>query len=217
MSYMTEAFQYLAAIRAGRRHPHATREEIVDFQNQRLSRLINHAYQRVPYYRSLFKRCGIKPQDIKCVADLAAIPITSRKQLQALPADQVIADNFDAKKLIARRTSGSSGEPFILRQTWLEQRAVRSLYVRAMKGLGLRFTDRFGIVTLVAVQSVDRSPLAWRMLKALDPRHKTQISCLLPPEEIRSRLEQIRPDVVIGFSGVLAEAASARGSGAIRP
>ena len=217
MSYLTEAFQYLAATHAGRRHQHATREQIVDFQNQRLRQLINHAYQHVPYYRGLFKRCGIKPEDIKCVADLAAIPMTSRKDLQALPPDQIVAVNVDPRKLIARRTSGSSGEPFVLRQTWFEQRALRWLYVRAMKELGLRFIDHIGVVTLGGAVAGNRAPLTWRMLKALDPRRKTQISCLLSPEEIRRRLEQIRPDVVVGFSGVLAEAARVPGSGSIRP
>ena len=214
---MTEAFRYWTTIRAGRRHKHATREQIAEFQNQRLSQLLNHAYQHVPYYRGLFDRCGIKPKDIRSVADLQAIPITSRKDLQALPSDQIVADNVDSRRLITRRTSGSSGEPFVLRQKWLEMRAVRSLYVRAMKDLGLRFTDRLAAVGVPQPSANDRDPRAWRLLKALDPRRKEYISCLLPPEEINRRLQEIRPDVVIGFSGALAEAARAGECGQIRP
>jgi len=214
---MTEALQYLAAVRAGRRHKHASREQVIEFQNRRLSQLLEHAYQRVPYYRRLFDRRGIKPKDIRSIVDLAEIPITSRKDLQGLPADQIVADNVDPRRLLTSRTSGSSGEPFVLRQTWLEERALSSLYVRGMKDLGLRFTDRLAVVTLDQPHADNRVPLPWRMLKALDPRHKAHISCLLPPEEIRRRLEQIRPDVVLGFSGVLAEVARVSGSGPIRP
>jgi len=97
-----------------------------------------------------------------------------------------------------------------------EQRALRSLYLRALKDSGLRFTDRLASVVLGQPRADNCDPLAWRILKALDPRHNASISCLLPTEEIRRRLEQSRPDVVIGFAGVLAEVARC-GNVPIRP
>ena len=87
-------------------HPQAAREEIVAFQNRQLRRLVAHAYHNVPYYRGLFDRSGVKPQDIQSVADLSAIPITSRKDLQALSPNEIVARGLDAMQLINHKTSG---------------------------------------------------------------------------------------------------------------
>lgn len=38
------------------RHPHVGREQLVAFQNERLRRLVEHAYRNVAYYRNLFDR-----------------------------------------------------------------------------------------------------------------------------------------------------------------
>ena len=37
-----------------------SRQQIVEYQNARLRRLIEHAYQNVPYYRRLLDQAGIK-------------------------------------------------------------------------------------------------------------------------------------------------------------
>ena len=39
-------------------------EEIVSLQEGRLKRLVNHAYNHVPYYRNLFDKLKLKPFDI---------------------------------------------------------------------------------------------------------------------------------------------------------
>lgn len=60
-----------------RRHRRAARDEIVTFQEAQLRRLVAHAYENVPYYRSLFDRHDLEPQHIRTVGDLARIPVTS--------------------------------------------------------------------------------------------------------------------------------------------
>ena len=48
--------------------------EIEELQNKKLQALVKHAYENVPYYRRLFKRIGLKPDDIKTKEDLIKIP-----------------------------------------------------------------------------------------------------------------------------------------------
>lgn len=146
---MTPRLNPLSTLRALRRHPHVAREEILAFQNKQLRRLVAHAYENVPYYRRLFARNGLKPQDIHSVADLPAIPITAKKDLQALPVEEVVARGVDASRLITRRTSGSSGEPFTIRRTWLEDRLLYQFRRRAVQDFGWRSTDRTANVVLV--------------------------------------------------------------------
>jgi len=204
----------LSTLRALRRHPHVAREEILAFQNKQLRRLVAHAYENVPYYRSLFAQNGLKPQDIQSVADLSAIPITAKKDLQSLPVEEVVARGVDASRLITRRTSGSSGEPFTIRRTWLEDRLLYQFRRRAVQDFGLRSTDRTANVVLVGPTSPPGNQLSLRVLQALDAIHQSlglyrqvRIDCLLPPQDMMLALRDFRPDVLSGFPGVLARLA----------
>src|SRR3972149_1379245 len=184
-------------------HPHAAREEIVAFQNRQLRHLITHAYNNVPYYRRLFDQNGLTPHDIRSIADLPAIPIKSKKDLQSLPAEEVVANGVDPEHLISHRTSGSSGEPFTILRTWLEERLLGALRLRALHYLGLRVRDRTASIALVRPTHPPDYQLPLRILQALGLYRKLQIDCLLPPENIVRALRHFRPDGLTGFSGVI--------------
>jgi phenylacetate-CoA ligase len=185
-----------------RRH-NLRREMIVDFQARRLRRLIKHAYANVPYYRNLFDRNGIKPADIQTVDDLPNIPITTKEELRSLPANEVLASSVDPKSLIVRRTSGSTGEPFSIRRTWLEERILGMHRLRSMHDVGLRINDRMGSVVLVRPVHIRDSQLIMKILQAFGLYRQSQINCLLPPEEILSILRNLSPDILAGLPGVI--------------
>src|SRR3990172_11397441 len=184
-------------------HSHVEREKIVAFQNKQLRRLVAHAYENVPYYRRLFDREGLKPSDIKSVADLSAMPITSKKDLQSMPAEEVVARGVDPEHLISHRTSGSSGEPFTIRRTWLEERLLGALRLRTSHYFGLRVRDRTASIALVRPTHPHDNQVPLRILQALGLYRKLQIDCLLPLENIVRALRHFRPDVLTGFSGVI--------------
>src|SRR3989304_6643316 len=187
------------------RHPHVAREEIVAFQNRQLRHLITHAYNNVPYYRRLFDQNGLKPGDIRNVADLSAIPITSKKDLQSLPAEEVVAQGVDPEHLISHRTSGSSGDPFTILHPWLEQQLFGLFRLRMMRDFGLRFTDRQVSIGLIRERHPFDNRLPLKILQALGLLRKVRINCLLPPEDIVRLLRDLHPDILTGFSGVLSQ------------
>src|SRR5262249_62266994 len=104
------------------RHARASRDEVMAYQNQRLRRLVTHAYRAVPYYRALFDRHGISPDKIRSIADLASVPVTTKRDLQRTPIEDLIAHGLDQDRLIVRTTSGSSCETLSVRHTWHEVR-----------------------------------------------------------------------------------------------
>ena len=179
----------------------------MDFQNRRLRQLVTHAYNHVPYYHKLFDRHRIKPQDIQTVADLHAIPITSKNDLQPLPVEEVVARGLDPKRLIVHTTSGSSGEPFSIRRTWLEERLLNTFRRRALDYFGLRITDKEAMIGLSGAGPPRGNQFVQRMAQAAGLYRRTEINCLLPPEEIVRRLRHYRPDVVTGLAGVLSRIA----------
>jgi phenylacetate-CoA ligase len=179
------------------------RPEMEAFRDARLRELVHHAWNRVPYYRRRFEQHGLKPQDIRGVADLAAIPMTTKKTLQALPAEELTARGVDFAGLVEHRTSGSTGLPFTVRRTWLEERVLNAFRWRAMRYLGWRPADRK--VYLGISQPVDRrnDRLPQRLLHRLGVRPFLMIDCHQPVEAIVRQICQASPDVLSGIAGAL--------------
>ncbi len=85
-------------------------EQLVDFQNKQLEGLLNHAYNHVPYYREVFDRIGLKPNDIQTVNDLVHVPVLTKEILRERFND-LKADNAYLFKPYINKTSGSTGTP----------------------------------------------------------------------------------------------------------
>ena len=68
-----------------------SRRELAEFRDAQLRRLLVHAYENVPYYRTLFDRHRLHPRHVRGVIDLDLIPISSKADLRGLPAQKVIA------------------------------------------------------------------------------------------------------------------------------
>jgi phenylacetate-CoA ligase len=183
-----------------------TREAILAFQCARLRRLVAHAYENVPYYRRLFDEHGITPHDIRTAADLALIPITVKRDLRAASPSDIVARGVCPERLIAHHTSGSSGEPFVIRRTWLEERLGTVLKLRVFHDFGLRPTDRQVGVGLVRSRPWIRD-LPQHILRGAGFYRWAAIDCRLPIEDIRRTLRSLRPDAILSYPGVIARVA----------
>ena len=60
----------------------ASRDEIAALQLQRLKWSLKHAYDNVPHYRKKFDAAGVKPEDLRHLADLAKFPFTTKQDLR---------------------------------------------------------------------------------------------------------------------------------------
>jgi phenylacetate-CoA ligase len=186
-----------------RSHFRLPREKLSAYQNHCLRRLVFHAYHRVPYYRKLFDQNDIKPDHIRGVSDLPAIPMTEKKDLRTLPVADVLARDMDSDQLLTFTTSGSTGEPFTIRRTPMEQRILHKLRVRGQRQMGGRILDSIAIIARVLSTDDKMLPMILRMLHRLDPRRRMQINALLRMDEIRQQLRHFQPDVVVGYASTL--------------
>ncbi|MFC1708722.1 phenylacetate--CoA ligase family protein [Candidatus Omnitrophota bacterium] len=89
-----------------------SRQELENYQSEKLRHLIKHAYDNTSYYRRLFKENGLLPSDIKTIKDLAKIPILT-KDIVREHLQELIATNIDRKTLVRFSTSGTTGKPLI--------------------------------------------------------------------------------------------------------
>lgn len=83
-----------------------TLEELQEFQEFRLQKIVKYAYNQLPGYRKKFDRAGISPEQIHSLDDLPKIPMITREELQNNP-------EFVNEKLISGTlyTGGSTGTP----------------------------------------------------------------------------------------------------------
>ena len=58
------------------------KKQMVEFQEARLRKLINHNVNAVPYYHGLFKNLGIVIEDIHTIDDLKKLPIVTKETIK---------------------------------------------------------------------------------------------------------------------------------------
>lgn len=79
--------------------------ELRDLQWSRLRHLLQHAYDRCPFYRQRFT-----PADVRGLDDLARLPILEKRDIQA-DGPAMVADGWPSEDLIRNQTGGSTGTP----------------------------------------------------------------------------------------------------------
>jgi phenylacetate-CoA ligase len=185
-------------------------------RDERLRRLVAHAYERVPFYRQRFDMAGVGPADIRTRADLQRLPVVEKADLIELPPGQVTARGYADEDLVSTLTSGYSGEPFVIRRTRAEQTLWARSWLSDLLAAGLRRGDRLASVFFPRVGQPDGVGI----LSALELVHETHIDCCLEPHEILAQLREARPTFLRGLAGVvdrLAGSMTSRDRAAIRP
>ncbi len=95
-----------------------TSEEIQEFQNRKLQRLIEYVYEYVVYYRRVMDKYGIKPKDIKTSDDLIKLPVLTKEQFRN-NWNKLISTQTSSFKTDFRKTGGSTGEPIRIMNDYL--------------------------------------------------------------------------------------------------
>ena len=60
----------------------ASRDYLHALQSARLIRMVNNAYEHVPFYRRKFDEMGLKPGDIHSIDDIGKLPFTVKTDLR---------------------------------------------------------------------------------------------------------------------------------------
>jgi phenylacetate-CoA ligase len=189
--------------------------ELASLQRAKLQPLIAHAYERVPYYRRLLDRHGVRPGDIREVADLAKLPITTKAELAALPLEDRLASGIDPRRCVDLRTSGSEGMPFDVRFRRTDRDWWALLALRGWLANGYRPTQR--MLVLDDAKSARRSARWYEALGLF----RQQLTSIWEPIEVQlERARSLEPQVIRGMTSDvrrLGEALAGQGEPAIRP
>ncbi len=86
----------------------ASREKILEIQNEKIVRQVRHVWDNVPYYRHLMEEKGVAPEDIRGVEDIHKLPFLSKADLRdAYPYGLLGTDLKNCVRI--QSTSGTTG------------------------------------------------------------------------------------------------------------
>ncbi len=92
------------------------REELRKLQLERLQKVVEWVYNRVPFYRKRLDEAGVKPEDIKTLEDIQKIPFTTKDDLRDnYPFGMFAVDLEDVVRIHA--SSGTTGKPTVVGYT----------------------------------------------------------------------------------------------------
>ncbi|MFA5317704.1 MAG: hypothetical protein WC369_09835 [Dehalococcoidales bacterium] len=170
-----------------------SREQLEEYQMRRLSRLLDHAYQNVPYYRRVFDERGLKPGDIQNLSDLSKLPFLTKEIIRDNLKDMV-ARNYPANKLEYVTTGGSTGIPLGIYYEKGVSRAIEWAFIKTLwERVGYRFQDKSiilkGNVVAAAEQGIFWEKTLFGRWLILSSYHMTDDNL---PEYI-TRIRQFRP------------------------
>ena len=87
----------------------ASREKIIEIQNEKIVKQVKHVYENVEYYRKLMDEKGVKPEDIKGIDDIKKLPFLTKSDLrEAYPYGLLGTDIKNCVRI--QSTSGTTGK-----------------------------------------------------------------------------------------------------------
>jgi len=87
-----------------------SKSDLISYQEEQLKKIINHAYETVPYYRKIFNERNILPDEISEIKDLEKLPLLDKKTIKANFKD-LISRSYNPSGIKKGHTSGTTGSP----------------------------------------------------------------------------------------------------------
>ncbi|MBI5575792.1 MAG: phenylacetate--CoA ligase family protein [Deltaproteobacteria bacterium] len=197
------------------RAQYLSRDELHSLQSAKLRSIVRHAFENVAFYRKKFDAAGLTPDDIRETGDLAKIPITNKKDIQAALPGELLSRGIDPAKCIVKNTSGSTGTPLRFFVNARERDFQRLLNLRIFLAGGFRLTDKTAYII-----NPHRFPDGKYWFQDYGILRRYYLSVFDSAEKHADALRRIRPDIVYGYPSnltLLALAIKEGGIADIRP
>ena len=119
-----------------------TQEQIENYQNLRLRKLIEYAYENVPFYKNIFIKNKLSVDDIMTKDDLVKLPILTKKIIREA-GSEIQSIDYPKRWTISSGSSGSTGEPlfFLLSKEAYSLNLAANL--RGWYWMGFRLGDKY--------------------------------------------------------------------------
>ncbi|WP_254536612.1 phenylacetate--CoA ligase PaaK [Halomarina litorea] len=113
-----------------------SRDDLRQLQDKRLQDVVTRVYENVPFYADRLKEAGITPGDVTGVADLPAIPTTTKEDLRDHYPDGLFAVPDEQLRCI-HASSGTTGKPKVVGYTRGDLDTWREVMARSLVAAGV--------------------------------------------------------------------------------
>jgi len=127
------------------RTQYLTGEALRDLQFRRLRQLLEHAWERCPFYRTRFEQAGVTPGDIRSLEDLSKLPPLEKVEIQERMQD-MLACGWPESDLIRNQTGGSTGTPVVFYLDRERQRSRAAATIRHNRWAGWDVGDAVAVL-----------------------------------------------------------------------
>lgn len=116
------------------------REEFRELQLRRLKKVVRYAYDNVPFYRNLYDKNNVSPDDIKTLEDIQLLPFITKDDLRnTYPFDLQAAPKEDWVEV--HSTSGTTGIPTVVAYTQKDLDIWAECTARGLASVGVHKKD----------------------------------------------------------------------------
>jgi phenylacetate-CoA ligase len=88
------------------------RHQVEGLQSDRLGRLVDSLYRRVPFYRGKMDAGGVKPHDVQGIADIGRLPFTTKDEMRDVYPYGLLAVGLQ-EIVEVHTSSGTTGKPVV--------------------------------------------------------------------------------------------------------
>lgn len=160
--------QYIKQCELLRQSENYSKEELLALQSKKLSELIQHAFDHVPYYRSVFKKYGLKPENL-CISNFSEkLPTLAKNDIRT-NGPAIWSTFFDKKELKIINTSGTTGTPLTIHTTKTAIQKNYAFFARSLSWAGVSVGDpSVTFAGRVFIPPRQNHPPYWRTNKSLN-------------------------------------------------
>jgi len=115
----------------------ASRDELAALQLERLRATLRRVYDSVPTYRAKFDAAGVRPDDLKSLADLVRFPFTTKQDLRDNYPFGLFATPMEAVARI-HASSGTTGKPTVVGYSLADLDMWAMVMARSLRAAGCR-------------------------------------------------------------------------------
>ncbi|MGD2248399.1 MAG: hypothetical protein PVF58_08320 [Candidatus Methanofastidiosia archaeon] len=180
-------------------------ETLEKIQQNKLQKMVHHAYENTEFYQNLFDSCDVAPDDIKTKDDLSQLDITTKEDLQN-HFDKMVATGYSQENCVVNATSGATGVPIeILYDPYTLD------YFRAESFVQMFDT---GYKPWEKIAYTKRKPWRSHFMQKLGFLRSYHVDSMLPDKDQAHLLQKIDPALIASYPTLLytiAKTAAAEG------
>ena len=146
-------------------HNNWSYNQLCDYRDARLRKMIRHCYDTVPYYTKLFSEGGINPESIRTIEDLSVLPILTKDTVKE-NYQSFISKKYSEDETKIHPTGGTTGAGLKFVTSDGEEAKQWAVWWRYRRWLGIDFDTwcgNFGGKTVVSLNQ-SKQPF-WRINK----------------------------------------------------